>query len=107
MLSRIQRSLGIATAALSLMASAADAHEWYSGLNQPGKNVSCCSDRDCQPVAGCLLSGKEGVEIEGQCRPIEYDKVLGVSSPDGERHACWNHIGGQANVLCLILPGSS
>ena len=48
---------------------------------------------------------KEGLLIEDTCRPIPWDKVLGVSSPDGGAHACWGHIAGRPNVLCVILPG--
>ena len=68
---------------LLVAAVPAGAHSWYTGLrNRSG--ISCCEDRDCRPVGLCVLPGKrEGVEIEGVCRPIPWDKVLDLPSPDG------------------------
>jgi hypothetical protein len=84
---------------------AAQAHDWYGGLHDSGGR-SCCNDRDCRPVGLCTMPDrKEGLLIEDACRPIPWDKVLGVSSPDGGAHACWGHIAGRPNVLCVILPG--
>ena len=92
---------------LAASAGAASAHGWYTELHDK-KGKSCCSDRDCRPVAQCVRPDKrEGLEIEGQCRSIPWDKVLGVSSPDGGAHACWNYLNGEPNLLCVILPGSA
>ena len=91
-----------------LLASAvptAEAHDWYTGLHN-GLGQSCCNDKDCRPVGLCVLPDrKEGLMIEGTCRPIPWDKVLGIVSPDGGAHACWYDIGGRPKVLCVILPG--
>lgn len=92
--------------ALLACAAPASAHGWYTDLRD-GKGKSCCNDRDCRPVNQCVLPDrKEGLLIEGVCGPIPWDKVLGVVSPDGGAHACWNHLNGRANVLCVVLPGS-
>jgi len=56
----------------------------------------------------CLLPDrKEGLLIEGTCRPVPWDKVLGVASPDGGAHACWRHRDDRLDVLCVILPGEA
>lgn len=92
---------------LALLASAAPAaaHGWYTGLHD-GAGKSCCNDRDCRPVGQCLLPDrKEGLLVEGACGPIPWDKVLGVTSPDGGAHACWDQRDGRPHVLCVILPG--
>ncbi len=94
---------------LVLLASAvpAKAHSWYTDLRD-SRGRLCCNDRDCQPVGLCvLLDRKEGLMIEGACRPIPWPKVLGVLSPDGGAHACWTHLDGQPNLLCVILPGAT
>ncbi len=99
--------LAAKVAALLLLAAPVQAHDWYGELKQPGSAVSCCSDRDCQPVEGCIQDGREGLRIQGQCRAIPWDKVLPVSSPDGGRHACWDYVNGQPKILCAVLPGAS
>jgi hypothetical protein len=93
---------------LSLASAApARAHDWYTGLSDAAGR-SCCSDRDCRPVGLCALPDRrEGLLIEGACRPVPWDKVLGVASPDGGAHACWNRRDGRPNVLCVILPGET
>src|SRR3954465_14187641 len=61
---------------LLLLAAAvpAGAHSWYTGLrNRSG--ISCCEDQDCRPVGLCVLPDKrQGLVIEGACRPIPRDK---------------------------------
>ena len=86
-------------------AAPAQAHGWYTGLRD-GIGRSCCDDRDCRPVGLCVLPDrKEGLLIAGVCRPIPWDKVLGVVSPDGGAHACWQPVGRRPNIRCVILPG--
>ena len=88
-------------------AAPAGAHGWYTGLrNRSG--ISCCEDKDCRPVGLCVLPDrKEGLLIEGMCRPIPWDKVLNVASPDGGAHACWQSFGHPPAVRCVILPGET
>ena len=88
-------------------AAPAGAHDWYTGLrNRSG--ISCCEDKDCRPVGLCVLPDrKEGLLIEGICRPIPWDKVLNVASPDGGAHACWQPFGHPPAVRCVILPGET
>lgn len=96
------------TSLLVLLAStvpAAQAHDWYGGLRDSGGR-SCCNDRDCHPVGLCAMPDRrEGLLIEGRCRPIPWDKVLAIPAPDGQAHACWFHVGGHPAVQCVILPG--
>jgi hypothetical protein len=94
-----------------LLSGEAAAHghgDWYSDLRAPGTNNLCCNDRDCSPVSMCAGSGiGEGVEIEGKCVQVPYDKVLPMSAPDGGAHACWNWVSGKLILRCVILPGLS
>ena len=94
---------------LLLLAAAvpAGAHSWYTGLrNRSG--ISCCEDQDCHPVGLCVLPDrKQGLVIEGVCRPIPRDKVLDLPSPDGGAHACWQRFGQPPAIRCVILPGET
>ena len=45
--------------------------------------------------------------IEGVCRPIPWDKVLDLPSPDGGAHACWQSFGQPSAIRCVILPGET
>jgi hypothetical protein len=88
-------------------AAPARAHDWYAGLRDAAGR-SCCSERDCRPVGLCVLPDRrEGLLIEGWCRPMPWDKVLGVASPDGGAHACWDRRAGRLEVLCVVLPGAA
>ena len=94
-------------AALLATAAPAQAHGWYTGLRNKN-GISCCDDKDCRPVRLCVLPNrKEGVLIENVCRPIPWDKVLKVASPDGGAHACWQHFGHPPAIRCVILPGET
>ena len=44
--------------------------------------------------------GREGIVVQGACRPIPWDKVLPVSAPDGGVHVCATR---SARVLCVVL----
>ena len=76
---------GLILFVLLAAAAPARAHGWYTGLrNRSG--ISCCEDKDCRPVRLCVLPDrKEGLLIEGVCRPIPWDKVLNVASPRRRR----------------------
>jgi len=98
-----------ALAALTcLVAAGAKAHDWYSGLHDKN-GVSCCGGEDCRPTAMCRLpDGREGIVVLDVCRPIPWDKVLGIAAPDGRAHVCAvpSRNGGGALVLCVVLAGS-
>jgi hypothetical protein len=95
-------------AALAYLAPAgAEGHDWYSGLTDK-YGVSCCGGQDCKPTAMCRLpNGREGIIVLDACRPIPWDKVLPISSPDGRAHVCAvpSRNGGGALVMCVILGG--
>ncbi len=101
----------LAALAFVLIPTASGAHDWYSGLTQPGTSISCCDDRDCEKVSYCTTAeGKEGLSMEGFCRPIDWSRVLPMPSPDGEPHACWSRAGtdrANAFIYCIILGGSA
>jgi hypothetical protein len=82
------------------------AHEWYTGLRSPD-GMSCCNERDCRPVAYRINrdTGREEIQANGAWYPVEYDKVLPFSSPDGGYHACWSNAAGRPDFRCIMLPG--
>jgi hypothetical protein len=84
----------------------ASAHEWYSGLRSPS-GAPCCNERDCRPVASRVnpLTRREEIWANGAWYPLEYDRVLPFSSPDGGYHACWTRPVGRPVFRCIILPG--
>ena len=86
--------------------SPARAHDWYQGLHSPS-GIECCDVRDCRPVPYRLNagSGHEEIEANGRWWPVEQDKVLALSTPDGEAHACWRNPRGRPEFRCIILPG--
>jgi hypothetical protein len=93
----------VATAASPLPAGS---HEWYTGLRSPD-GMSCCNERDCRPVAYRINrdTGREEIQANGAWYPVEYDKVLPFSSPDGGYHACWSNAAGRPDFRCIMLPG--
>jgi hypothetical protein len=118
-LSVMRRALLPSPAALALSAlfilgatTVAVAHDWYTDL-QDSAGLSCCSERDCRPVAFCSCSdGKQCLAIDGQCVPIPWRRVLPQVPPDGRPHACWTHradFPGATSlaIFCVILPGIS
>ncbi|MGH6897705.1 MAG: hypothetical protein ACREJ5_14370 [Geminicoccaceae bacterium] len=93
----------VATAASAFPAGS---HDWYTGLRSPD-GMSCCNERDCRPVAYRINrdTGREEIQANGAWYPVEYDKVLPFSSPDGGYHACWGNAAGRPDFRCIILPG--
>jgi hypothetical protein len=69
--------------------------------------MSCCNERDCRPVAYRIDpdTGREEIQANGRWYPVEYDKVLPFSSPDGGYHACWGNVAGRPDFRCIMLPG--
>ncbi|MCC2652161.1 MAG: hypothetical protein K0Q60_2324 [Microvirga sp.] len=91
---------------LSLLAGTpAYSHDFYMGLQRPDGG-SCCNGKDCFPTTMCVQDGREGVKVKDQCRPIEWPKVLPMSSPDGQPHVC-HSAGTEPIIWCLILPGAA
>jgi hypothetical protein len=93
----------VATAA---SAPPAGSHDWYTGLRSPS-GAPCCNERDCRPVAYRINpdTGREEINANGAWHPVEYDKVLPFSSPDGGYHACWSNAAGSPKFRCIMLPG--
>jgi hypothetical protein len=92
---------------LLVAALPARAHSWYSDLHNRN-GISCCENQDCSPVELCVLPDRrEGLLIDSVCRPIPWDKVLDLPSPDGGAHACWQHFGNPPPIRCVILPGET
>jgi hypothetical protein len=93
----------VAPAAFSVPASA---HEWYTGMRSPD-GTPCCNERDCHPVEYRINpdTGREEINANGTWHPVDYDKVLPFSSPDGASHACWGEAAGRPVFRCIILPG--
>jgi hypothetical protein len=98
----------IAVLVLAVPGPAASAHEWYRGLQSPS-GIPCCDERDCRPVAYRLnqRTGREEIEANGSWWPVEHDKVLPMSAPDGGAHACWGNLRGKPFFRCIINPGQA
>jgi hypothetical protein len=92
--------------AIAASTSPAGSHEWYTGLRSPS-GAPCCNERDCRPVAYRInrVTGREEIQANGAWYPVERDKVLPFSSPDGGYHACWGNAAGRPNFRCIMLPG--
>jgi hypothetical protein len=98
----------IAVLVLAVPGPAAGAHEWYRGLQSPS-GIPCCDERDCRSVAYRLnsLTGQEEILANGIWWPVEHDKVLPMSAPDGGAHACWGNLRGKPFFRCIIIPGQA
>lgn len=65
---------------LIAISSEASSHSWYE--------VSCCSDRDCKPVAdGVVVERADGVHVEGHGVLSRTDSRLRWSRDDSD-HIC-------------------
>ena len=100
------RSPALTIGLMLATAASATAHDWYTGLLSPS-GLECCDDRDCRPVPYRLNAetGREEIEANGKWWPVELDKVLALSMPDGGAHACWDNPRGKPRFRCIILPG--
>jgi hypothetical protein len=100
------RSLVVLVAIIVATAAPVGSHEWYTGLRSPS-GADCCNERDCRPVAYRVNhdTGREEIQANGAWYPVEYDKVLPFSSPDGNYHACWGNAVGKPDFRCIMLPG--
>jgi hypothetical protein len=101
-------SLSCAVGLLLLLASPAEAHDWYKELIIPGSKQSCCNDRDCHPVPDCSSLGDlhRGVVIEGRCIEVAPQNVLPMDSPDGAAHACFSGTT-PITIRCAVFPQRS
>jgi hypothetical protein len=99
-------ALAVVLVATAASTSPAGSHDWYTGLRSPS-GAPCCNESDCHPVASRInrVTGREEIQANGAWYPVEYDKVLPFSSPDGAYHACWSNAAGRPNFRCIMLPG--
>lgn len=108
----------VAALLIGLPVAPAAAHDWFSDLvNRYGH--PCCNGEDCGRTVLCrLLDDREGIVVAGQCRPIPWDKVLDLPSPDAAAYVCaggleerWRTLPPEATlppqIVCVILPGSA
>ena len=103
MLSLVALVVVLVAAAASVLP--AESHEWYAGLRSPS-GMPCCNERDCHPVASRVNhdTGREEIQANGAWYPVEYDKVLPFSSPDGGYHACWGNAAGHLTFAASSFP---
>ncbi|MFZ1988103.1 MAG: hypothetical protein WAV21_03690 [Minisyncoccia bacterium] len=81
-------------------------HDQYRDLVRPDTSLSCCSDKDCQPVPYRASGGAWGsVFIKGEWIPVDPQKVLKNTNIDGQAHACFPENG--TAIYCIILPPTS
>jgi hypothetical protein len=85
-----------------------EAHDWYSGLRQPGTGRPCCGGYDCQALRPQQIryveDGRMQFLLDDEWRDVDPAVILERPSPDGRVHACWNTPSRQ--LLCVILPGA-
>jgi hypothetical protein len=58
-----------------------------------------------EPIASTTTRGGKGSRRTERWYPVEYEKVLPFSSPDGNYHACWSNALGKPDFRCIMLPG--
>ena len=110
--------------AISTSAMAGDGHdkyhsEFYSTLKQPN-GISCCSDKDCEPVKKFRYNKEIGWQFwyDQGWLTIPKDRIQFKNTPDGKAHLCSRRLGmnprrynlGTSDhitgvyVICAILP---
>src|SRR6266481_2974617 len=98
----------ISVAVSVLCTSAANAHDWYTGLVDPVTGYSCCGGQDCRPVPSTDIrlsrNGDLELWLDGAWRFVDPQKILKISSPDSRVHACW--LPAYQELRCVILPGT-
>ncbi len=85
----------------------AAAHDWYTGLRQPGTGISCCGGYDCRPLQPEQIrhvDGRMQFFLDNEWRDVDPWIILERPSPDGRVHACWN--AASQRLICVILPGT-
>ena len=92
--------------------SRARAHNGYDSWQRPDGRGSCCSAKDCRPVA--YRQQPTGIEIwiteTGKWATVPPKAILPFSSPDADAHACYVLSWGYGepnrmpNIWCVALP---
>ena len=84
---------------IATSAMAGDGHdkyhsEFYSTLKQPN-GISCCNDRDCEPVKKHRWNRDVGWEFwyDNGWLMIPKDRIQFKVTPDGEAHLCSRRLG--------------
>lgn len=100
----------LVAASLSLsMCSRAEAHEATNTAGQPlgwQYSFSCCSDKDCKPVAaGEVRETPQGYLLVKTGEVVGYQDTRIKDSPDGTFHVC--QVAGdfeKGRILCIYRP---
>jgi hypothetical protein len=95
-----------------LAVALAQAHEATDVNGQPlgwRYSYSCCSDRDCKPVAvGEVRETPDGYLLLKTGEVVGYQDTRVKESPDGTFHVC--QVAGDfeaGRILCIYAPGRS
>lgn len=96
-------------AALLLLTTHAQAHQFYNEWRVPGQpESSCCNNRDCHPTDMCVTSaGREGIMVNDECWDIPQQAILPGLSEDGRAHVCLSNTGITMHIRCVRLPGDT
>jgi hypothetical protein len=78
------------------------AHDIYSGLQQPYTGASCCSDDDCAPAKEDVILNPDG-SYTLPARGVTVEKSRVLPSPDRRYHICAPFIF-PWHVICLLVP---
>jgi hypothetical protein len=82
-------------------------HQFYYGLFNVRKGVTCCHDKDCRPTQSRMIGDRYEVMLNGVWWRVELDTIIPKSAPDGGAHICAGDPSRDdplGRVYCVILP---
>lgn len=71
---------------VALWVTPAPAHDWYSGIRNPGSGVGCCGGSDCAPVDVSRVVETRDEFIVDEIWHFKKDEAM--PAQDGQFHAC-------------------
>lgn len=89
---------------------------FYSRLNKPGTQTSCCNLNDCRPTSSRAVGAHYEVMINGEWVRVPPEKIVKVTAPDMGAHVCAPDIRDYAlpgqprlkinpdQIYCVVLP---
>ena len=81
---------------------------FYSTLNRPDGQGSCCNLMDCRPTSVRSIDGRYEIKKDGRWIPVPMDKVIKKTAPDLGAHICApdssNTTYPADEVFCVIMP---
>jgi len=85
-------------------------HQFYFGLYNSKKSVSCCHNQDCRPTQLRDNGNHMEVMLNGQWRGVKEDEIIPKTAPDWGAHVCAGDPTSAdplGRVYCVIVPPRS